>query len=319
MAIVSHIYPDGDSIGSMLGMYMFLTGKGLEVSMMVPNEIPVFLHWMQGCDRIIIGEDDAGQAHRVISNADLIFCLDFNELDRLKNFQDDIQRSGALKIMIDHHPYPEEFADITLSFPGHSSTAEIIFDIIRVIDPAGKLDKFIAECLFTGMMTDTGCFSFSSSEPETYLAVAELLRTGIDKDRIFNLVYENYSDTRMRLMGYSLDQKMEVVPELHAAYIALTMEDLEKYDHVTGDTEGFVNLPFSVRGIRVTALFIERTDHVKISFRSRGNFAINQFAEKYFNGGGHKNAAGGESILPLDQTIKMFIELLWKHENELTS
>ena len=303
----------------MLGLYRFLAGKGLEISMMVPNEIPAFLHWMAGCDRIIIGEDDPGTARRVISQADLIFCLDFNELDRIKDFKEDIQRSDAMKIMVDHHPHPEEFADITLSFPGHSSTAEMIFDIIRVIDPAGKMDTFIAECLFTGIVTDTGCFSFSSSEPETFMAVAELLRTGIDKDRIYNLVYENYSDSRMRLMGYSLDQKMEVVPELHAAYIALTMEELEKYDHVIGDTEGFVNLPFSVKGIRVTALFIEKEDHVKISFRSRGDFAINRFAEKYFNGGGHRNAAGGESMLPLDQTIKRFIELLRKHENELTS
>ncbi len=318
IAIISHINPDGDSIGSMLGLYWYLFNRGLEVNMIVPNEIPFFLQWMPGCDRIIIGEGEFESAAAKLKEADVIFCLDFNELDRIDRLKDDFNQSDAHKILIDHHPYPEEFADITFSSVEYGSAAEMIFDLIKETDGLSKIDKSIAECLMTGIMTDTGCFSFSSSDPSTYLAVAVLLNTGMDKDRIYNLVYENYSDARMRLMGYSLSEKMTLIPGLNTAYIALTREELEKYHHVTGDTEGFVNLPFSIKGLRVTALFIEKEDHVKISFRSRGNFAINHFAEEYFNGGGHKNAAGGESDLSLDNTVRKFIDLIRKYEKELS-
>jgi len=301
----------------MLGLYWYLSNRELNVNLIVPNEIPFFLHWMPGCDQIITGESQLESATAVLKEADLIFCLDFNEIDRLNILQEDFRLSQAFKILIDHHPFPENFADISISLPEYGSVAEMVFEIIKAIADIDKVDKNIAECLFTGIMTDTGCFSFSSSEPGTWIAVAELLGAGIDKDRIYNLVYENYSDSRMRLMGYSTDKKMMVIPGLNTAYIALNMEELDKYNHVIGDTEGFVNIPFSIRGIRVTALFIEKSDHVKISFRSRGDFAINLFAEKYFKGGEHKNAAGGESDLSLDATIKKFVELIRKHEKEL--
>jgi len=287
------------------------------VHLVVPNEIPFFLHWMPGCDRIQIADNDLELASGLLEKSDVIFCLDFNESNRLNSLQEVLKLSNAYKILIDHHPYPEEFADITISYPEYGSTAEMIFDIIKGLDDISFISQRIAECLFTGIMTDTGGFSFSSSDPDTWLAVAELLRTGMDKDRIYNLIYENYSDSRMRLMGYSTDKKMIVIPEINTAYIALTLEELEKYQHVIGDTEGFVNIPFSVKGIRVTALFIEKNDHVKISFRSRGDFEINLFAEKYFNGGGHKNAAGGESDLSLDDSIKKFVDLIRKYEKEL--
>jgi len=315
--IVSHINPDGDSIGSILGLYWYLVRKGMVVHLVVPNEIPFFLHWMPGCDRIQIADNDLELASGLLEKSDVIFCLDFNESNRLNSLQEVLKLSNAYKILIDHHPYPEEFADITISYPEYGSTAEMIFDIIKGLDDISFISQRIAECLFTGIMTDTGGFSFSSSDPDTWLAVAELLRTGMDKDRIYNLIYENYSDSRMRLMGYSTDKKMIVIPEINTAYIALTLEELEKYQHVIGDTEGFVNIPFSVKGIRVTALFIEKNDHVKISFRSRGDFEINLFAEKYFNGGGHKNAAGGESDLSLDDSIKKFVDLIRKYEKEL--
>lgn len=305
-------------MGSMLGLYWYLFNRGLNVNLIVPNEIPFFLHWMPGFDRILIGESELESAAGILMEADVIFCLDFNELDRINMLQDDFKRSDAFKILIDHHPYPEEFADITFSSTGYGSAAEMIFYLIKETEGVNKIDKNIAECLLTGIMTDTGCFSFSSSDPGTYLAVAVLLGTGIDKDRIYNLVFENYSDARMRLLGYSVDKKMTLIPGLNTAYIALTREELKKYHHVIGDTEGFVNLPFSIRGMRVTALFIEKEDHVKISFRSKGDFAINHFAEKYFKGGGHKNAAGGESDLSLDDTIKKFIDLIRKYEKELS-
>jgi phosphoesterase RecJ-like protein len=317
IAILSHINPDGDAIGSMLGLHWYLLSRGMNVNMVVPNEIPSFLQWMPGCNRILIGGDEPEAATVILKEADMVFCLDFNELDRLNTLREDFKKSNAFKILIDHHPFPEDFSDITVSCTGYGSTAEMIFDIIKVINGGARIHKKTAECLFTGIMTDTGCFSFSSSDPDTFLAVAELLRTGIDKDRIYNLVYENYSDARMRLMGYSLDKKLTLIPGLNTAYIALTMQELEQYHHIVGDTEGFVNLPFSIKGIRVTALFIEKKDHIKISFRSRGDFNINHFAEKYFNGGGHKNAAGGESDLSLDDTIERFVDQIRMHAKEL--
>jgi phosphoesterase RecJ-like protein len=223
----------------------------------------------------------------------------------------------ASQILIDHHPNPNIPCLLTFSDTRSSSTSELIYYLIEALGDISLMNKEIAECLFTGIMTDTGCFSFNSSRPETWQAVAELLRLNIDKDTIFSQVYENYSDSRMRLMGFCLNEKMKVIPEYNTAYISLTLDELRKFHFEPGDTEGFVNLPFSVNGIKVTALFIERDDHIKISLRSKGNIAINHIAQKYFNGGGHKNAAGGESILNMNDTISKFTSLLAVYEKEL--
>jgi phosphoesterase RecJ-like protein len=315
--ILSHINPDGDAIGSMLGLYWFLKNRGCTVNMAVPNEIPQFLLWMEGAEQI---HDFRGQRQPVeqeLQKADLIFCLDFNEPDRLGDISAIFQSLDTLKLMIDHHPYPESFTDYGISDPSVSSTAELVYRFILDLDGTGALNRNIAEGLYVGIMTDTGCVSFNSSNPNTFQVVAKLLSTGIDKDLIYSQVYDNFTEDRMRLLGYSLTEKMVVLPELRTAFISLTRKELEQFRHVSGDTEGFVNYPFSVKDIRVTALFLEKRDHIKISFRSKGDFAINRLAEEFFNGGGHHNAAGGESKESLETTLNKFVELIARYKNEI--
>jgi phosphoesterase RecJ-like protein len=317
VVILTHINPDGDAIGSMLGMYWFLKNRGCTVNMAVPNEIPQFLIWMEGAEQILDFRGQQQQVEEELGRADLVFCLDFNEPDRIGNIKDILETADALKILIDHHPHPADFTDYGISIPPASSTAELIYKFIIDLDGKKGITKTIAECLFVGIMTDTGSFSFNSSEPGTWHAVAAMLEAGIDKDNIHSLVYDNYTEARMRMLGYSLQEKMVVMPEHRTAYIYLSREEMEKYKHLSGDTEGFVNYPFSIKGIRVTALFLEKKNHVKISFRSKGSFEINRFASKYFYGGGHNNAAGGESKDNLDITIKKFETLISKYSDEI--
>jgi phosphoesterase RecJ-like protein len=319
VVILTHMNPDGDAIGSMLGLYWFLKKRGCTVNMAVPNDIPQFLSWMEGAGQIF---DYRGQKELVkqeLGMADLVFCLDFNEPDRLGGIREILEKTDVLKILIDHHPNPAEFTDHVISVPSAGSTAELVYRLMIDLDGEKSIDKTIAECLFVGIMTDTGCFSFNSSEPDTWITVSKLLKAGIDKDRIHSLVYDNYSEKRMRLLGFSLQEKMVVIPEHRTAYISLSREEMKRYRHLTGDTEGFVNYPFSIRDIRVTALFLEKKNHVKISLRSKGDFPINRFASKYFNGGGHHNAAGGESNENLPDTIKRFESLIAEYSNEINS
>ncbi len=317
IVLLTHINPDGDAIGSLLGMYWYLLKKGCQVSMAVPNDIPHFLNWMEGADRILIFSKQENQVREKLQKADLVFCLDFNEPGRLGKIQPFFDGLDVIRILVDHHPEPECEADHIFSVQEVSSTAELVYQLIEDLGDGELVDTVIATCLYVGMMTDTGCFSFNSSLPRTYEIVGELLLRGIDKDRIFSLVYDNYSENRMRLLGYSLEQKMVVLPEHRTAYISLTRDELKRFRHVKGDTEGFVNYPFSVSGILVTALFIEKEDHIKISFRSKGSFPINSFATQFFNGGGHKNAAGGESYEDLAVTVKKFENLIEKYSDEI--
>lgn len=315
--LLTHINPDGDAIGSMLGLYWFLKQRGCAVSMAVPNEIPQFLTWMKGAEQILDYRGQKQQVGEELGRADLVFCLDFNEPDRLGEIRELLKGHEVLKILVDHHPHPAEFADHVISETSASSTAELVYRMIKELDGRESVSRTIAECLYVGIMTDTGNFSFNSSEPETFILISELLETGIDKDRIYSLVYDNYSEERMRLLGYSLQKKMVVLPEHRTAYIYLSRDELDHHRHLSGDTEGFVNYPFSIKGIRVTALFLEKKDHVKISFRSKGKFPINRFASKYFSGGGHDNAAGGESRQSLEETIRRFESLISEHSHEI--
>jgi len=317
VSLLTHINPDGDAIGSMLGLYWFLVKKGCQVSMAVPNEFPQFLDWMEGSDQILIFSKQREKVKEELQNADMVFCLDFNEPDRLGEMQHVLQGTDVTMILVDHHPNPECRADLVFSNQEVSSTAELVYQLIEGMGDVELIDTLIATCLYVGMMTDTGCFSFNSSQPQTFEIVEELLLRGIDKDRIFSLVYDNYSENRMRLLGYSLEQKLVVLPEHRTAYISLTRDELNRFNHAKGDTEGFVNYPFSVSNIRISALFIERDDHIKISFRSKGDFPINSLAEQFFNGGGHKNAAGGESYEELAVTIKKFENLIGTYSDEI--
>lgn len=318
ISIVTHYDPDGDAIGSSLALYHYLKKTGnFNIRVFTPNDYPTFLYWLPSHADVQVYDKNPNEIEEYIRQSDLVFYVDFNTLSRVKKMQKIFESTSARQILIDHHPNPGIPSLLRFSDTRPSSTSEIIYYLIEALGNKSLLDKEIAECLFTGIMTDTGCFSFNSSQPETWNAVAELLRLHIDKDSIFSQVYENYSDSRMRLMGYCLNEKMKVIPEYNTAFISLSLEELRKFHFEPGDTEGFVNLPFSVNGIKVTALFIERDDHIKISLRSKGNIAINQIAQDHFNGGGHKNAAGGESMLSMPDTVSKFTSLLKVYEKEL--
>ncbi|MEA1896700.1 MAG: bifunctional oligoribonuclease/PAP phosphatase NrnA [Bacteroidota bacterium] len=311
IVILSHKNPDGDAIGSSLGLYHFLKMKGKLVKVIVPNDYPEFLHWLPGNDFVIQYEKEPEVTGELIEKAELIFSLDFNDLKRLGKLGEIVEKNRtASRILIDHHPNPKHFCDIEMSAIHVSSTAELVYHLIQRIDDKALKNKDICECLYVGVMTDTGCFSFNSSNPATFRAVAHLLESGIDKDYIYDRVFNNYSAGRMKLMGYCLNHKMHIVPEYHTAYISLSQKEMKEYDFKMGDSEGFVNLPLSIEGIRFSAFFIEKACHTKISFRSRGDFPVNEFSASHFGGGGHMNAAGGESKESLKESINHLVSLL---------
>lgn len=315
--VVSHYNPDGDAIGSILAVSHYLRKKGHYPVSLSPDPFPDFLNWLPGSNEIAIYNKDEKRLTQIIQEVDIIIMVDFNDPDRLDHINNEIKNSGSIKILIDHHPNPEDFADIVFSDITVSSSAELIYKVLFELEGKRFLDESVAICLFTGIITDTGCFSFNSSNPETYEIVAELLRYNVDKDRIFSNLYENFSQNRMRLLGYCLYNNMIVIDKYNTAYISLSREELRKFDYIPGDTEGFVNLPFSIKDIKFIALLIEKDDHVKLSFRSKGCFSANSFAIKHFEGGGHKNASGGKSKLSLKETIDKFVNLLPEYQHEL--
>jgi bifunctional oligoribonuclease and PAP phosphatase NrnA len=310
IVIVSHVNPDGDAVGSSLALYHYFSKAGRKVTVVIPDQCPDFLRWLPGNDKIIIYKYKKAEANNAILNAGLLFALDFNTLTRAGKAGELISRSDAFRIMIDHHPNPSDFADIVISDTMASSTAELVFRFIESAGDPGLIDPVIATCLYAGIMSDTGSFNYNSSQPETYRVLAELLKRGIDKDYIYSMVYDNYSENRMRLLGYCLVEKMVVIPEYKTAYMSLSLDEKKEYKYIRGDAEGFVNYPLSIKGVVFVAFFMENDDHIKISFRSKGNFDTNFFAQENFDGGGHINASGGESKLSLPEAINKFVSLL---------
>jgi len=311
IVILSHKNPDGDAMGSSLGLYHFLKMNGKDVRVIVPTAYAEFLQWLPGNEPVVNFQKQPDLANELIQKANLIFSLDFNDLRRLGKLGEIVEGNRtASRILIDHHPDPKHFCDLEFSTVHVSSTAELVYHLIKRIDDQALNNKDLCECLYVGIMTDTGCFSFNSSNPSTFLAVAHLLQSGINKDYIYDRVFNNFSAGRMKLMGYCLDQKMVIIPEFHTAYISLSQKEMKEYKFKMGDSEGFVNLPLSIEGILFSALFIEKSSHTKISFRSKGEFPANEFSSSHFGGGGHLNAAGGESPEPLEECINLFISLL---------
>lgn len=310
IVIVVHKNPDGDALGSGLAMYHFFKGLNKNVTFVVPNQLPVYLNWMPGYDNIVVYENQKELGSDIISSANLIVMLDFNHRSRLSEMGDKIIPLAIPKILIDHHPYPESIAQLIYSRTSSSSTAEMVYEFIDAAFGDNVITKSIAECLFLGIMTDTGSFSYNSSNPYTFEVVGKLLAKEIDKDFISDKVYNNYSEHRLRLLGYAISSKMKVFPEFGTAYISLTEKELEDYNFMAGDTEGFVNYPLSIKGIVFTAIFIEKENYTKCSFRSKGSFPANLVAKEHFGGGGHTNAAGGENKSPLKDTIAKFESVL---------
>lgn len=317
IAIITHYNPDGDAIGSSLALYHYLVKKQYEVSVIIPNRMPQFLQWLPGNEKIHVFDSAPAESKTLINEAELIFFLDFNVLNRTQGMEKYLKSLSSKKILIDHHPEPENFADIIISSTDVSSTSELLYGFLTSLEAGADINKDIAKCLYTGIMTDTGSFSYNSSSPDTYYIVSKLIEQGIDKDKIYWQVYDNYSIDRMRLLGYCLNQKLKIFPEYAAAYISVTKRELEKFNYEPGDSEGFVNYPLSIKGIVFSVIFIEHEEHIKISFRSKGEFYANRFAKNHFNGGGHRNAAGGYSESTLKATLERFEKELPGYKEEL--
>ncbi len=319
IVITTHHNPDGDAIGSVLGLYHALKTKNITSAMITPNGFPNFLAWMPEANSIVDYSKNKKKAEELLANADLIFCLDFNGYRRVEGMAEVLEKSTAKHILIDHHPDPESTFDIQVSFTEVSSTAELVYEVIEQLYGPDNINYNCAVCLYTGIMTDTGSFSYACSHQQTFAIAGKLVEKGVNVEEVQGLVYNNFTENRMRLLGFSLAERMKVFPEYKAAYIWLYRNDLKRFKHQLGDTEGFVNYPLSIKGINFSALFTENDNHIKVSLRSRGNFAVNQFSKLYYQGGGHKNAAGGKAFMSMDETIKQFEELLKKHSNELNA
>jgi len=310
VTVLTHTNPDGDAIGSSLALCLALEKLGIDAQVVIPDGLPDFLRWLPGIERSTTFAYKREKAIELIEGADLIFCLDFNDPKRLNGVEEYLQKSGARKVLIDHHQEPLDFTDIAISETERGSVGEMIYLFIKEVLQKDLMDKEIATCLYVAIMTDTGNFNYASSYPEIFHIVGDLMKYDIEKDRIYSNVYDAFSEDRMRLQGYCMLEKMVVLPEFHTAYISLTDEELVKFNHRKGDTEGFVNIPFSVKGVKFTALFVEKKDRIKASFRSRGSFPVNLVASEHYHGGGHINAAGGDSFLTMKETLAGFESLL---------
>lgn len=314
IVILTHLSPDGDAVGSSLGLYHFLREIGKEPVVVVPNRFPSFLNWMSGAADIVVLEEKHKEVQGLITEADLLICVDFNDLKRIDGAKPFVEQSHAKKILIDHHLSPEAFADVTISHPEISSSSELVFRLICRMGFFQNITKVCAESIYVGMMTDTGNFSYASQSPEIYHIISELLSKGIDKDNIYRLVYNTYSENRMRLMGFCLVEKMKLYKEQRTAVISLSLDELARFDYQVGDAEGFVNIPLSIEGIDISVFVREDVKKVKMSFRSQGTFPVNKMASTYFNGGGHLNAAGGESYLSLAETLDKLEKVIIKND-----
>ncbi|MDD3860422.1 MAG: bifunctional oligoribonuclease/PAP phosphatase NrnA [Bacteroidales bacterium] len=315
--IVPHYNPDGDAIGSALGLYIVLKNYGKDVEILSPTIYPDFLKWLPYNNKIRVLGKKTQSDPTIFEGADLLIGVDFNALRRIDNIKDRFEASNAKKILIDHHPDPENFTDILISDTSYSSTAELIYEIIESSFLYEYFDTESATCLYTGIMTDTGSLSFGSSNPNTYRVVGELLKKGVNKDKAYDKVYNSFSVDRMRFMGHIMLNRMVVFPELKTAYIYITAQDRKDFREKFGDTENFVNIPLGIKGIIFSAIFIERDNFVKISFRSKGSFDTNKFSSAHFSGGGHINASGGESHDSLQETTERFVSILQTYSDEL--
>ncbi|WP_194766040.1 DHH family phosphoesterase [Tamlana sp. I1] len=318
IVIVPHKNPDGDAIGSTLGLYHYLLKNKHNAQVIVPNDYPSFLKWMPGNESILIHETQTKACNALINDADIIFTLDFNAFHRTGNMESVLSESQALKIMIDHHQAPDDYAKYTYSDVSMSSTCEMVYHFIDILGDADSIDADIATCLYVGIMTDTGSFRFRSTTSTTHRIVANLIEKGAENAIIHNNVYDTNSYERLQLLGCAL-RNLKVIPESRAAYITLSQDELNRYNYKKGDTEGIVNYALSLDNIVLAAIFIEDRQEgiIKISLRSKGDFSVNEMSRAHFNGGGHTNAAGGRSEISLNETIEKFISILPSYNQAL--
>ena len=318
IVIVPHKNPDGDAIGSTLGLWHFLKNMGQDASVIVPNDYPRFLKWMPGNEDIINFERKNSEAKERISQATLIFTLDFNHLGRIGQMQTELESADATFIMIDHHQEPADYAQITYSDVSMSSTCEMVYTFIEKLGGVQAITSEIANCLYAGIMTDTGSFKFASTTSRTHRVIADLIDKGAENTKIHHQIYDTNTPARLHLLGCAL-KNMVILEKFRTAYITLSQEELDAHEYKKGDTEGFVNYGLTLDGIIFAVIFIENKEEgiIKISFRSVGNFSVNEFARKHFQGGGHDNAAGGKSDVSIAETTKFFESLLPNYTDKL--
>lgn len=317
IVVTTHHKPDGDAMGSSLGLFAYLKQLGHTVHLITPTDYPRFLHWMPGHKDVIIYEGNEKRCNLITEEAHFIFCLDFNDLKRINEYGPVVEKSKAEKVMIDHHREPSNFDNYRYWTYEASSTSELIYEFIKKCGHTDKITSKIADCLYTGIMTDTGSFRYRGTSSNTHRTIAELIDKGAQNSLIHELVYDSNTMLRLKMMGYVLYEKIEILQAYNTALIYLTREELARFDIKTGDTEGFVNYGLSIEGIKLSVLIIDRTKLVKMSFRSKGDFPCNEFARDHFEGGGHKNAAGGQSSDTLENTIVKFTEVLKLYKNQL--
>lgn len=311
IVITTHYKPDGDAMGSSLGLYNYLIQKGHQIKVISPSDYPMFLHWLPGNAEVLIYTEQPEESKQYVADADLIFCLDFNALARIDTLGELVRESKAHKVLIDHHPDPEGFDDYRYWSTSACATAQLVFELItNVLHDGDLINKDVASCLYTGIVTDSGSFRYPNTTAAVHRIAAELINRGVENGKIHQLLFNNFSENRLRFLGHCLMNRLEVFPEFNTALIAVRKEDLANYQIAVGDTEGLVNYALSIRGIHLAILIIDRPDKVKLSLRSIGDFPANEICKKYFNGGGHRNAAGGSSDDKLDQVVEQVKSIL---------
>jgi len=318
--VICHKNPDGDAIGSSLGWAEYLRIKGKDPVVIVPDQYPDFLSWLPNTEKIVRYDKHPEKADMLFKIADLIFCMDFNVPSRVGDMEKTLLSAKAKRVMIDHHLGPDIPTDLTVSFPEASSTCELVFRIVWQLGDFKKMGKKFSTPVYCGMMTDTGGFTFNSTRPEIFHIIGELLTTNIDKDRIYRNVYHNYSEHRIRLMGYVLYEKLVYLPEYHATYYTLTKEDQKRFHFIKGDAEGLVNVPQQIKGLRLSISLredSEKPNKVWVSLRSVDDFPCNEMAAQFFNGGGHKNASGGQLDTSIEEAVNIVRQAIQAFEKLL--
>ena len=318
--ITSHKSPDGDAIGSSLGLADYLRHLGKEPVVIVPDQYPDFLMWLPNTEKIIRYDKQRDKADLLFKIADLVFCLDYNAPSRVDEMEQSLVSSPATRVLIDHHLNPDVPADLIISEPEASSTCELVFRLVWQMGAFPNLNRQFAVPIYCGMMTDTGGFTYNSSRPEIFFIISELLTKRIDKDKIYRNVYHNYSESRIRLMGYVMYEKLVYMPEYNAAYYTLTKDELKRFRFIKGDAEGLVNIPQQIKGLRLSISLREDTEKehvVWVSLRSVDNFPCNLMAEEFFNGGGHLNASGGRLNCSMDEAVRIVKDAIIAYENKL--
>ena len=318
IVIVGHTNPDGDAIGSSLALAEVLTARGHKVTCALPNNYPYYLRWIPNSENIIIyRNDDEHRADQAIAEADVIVCADMNALTRADALGEAVSKnSTAKRVLIDHHLFPAECFDVVFSYPELSSTAFLMYSVIVALYGKEAITTTVATQLYVGIMTDTGNFAFSALTPELFEAVAVLAGAGIDIPQIYNNVYNSFTEGRARLFGYTINRKMKTLLGGKVAYMSLTEDEMRRFWFQQGDNEGFVNYPLTIKKMKMTAMFTAQQDFIRVSLRSRGNVDVDTFARRYFNGGGHKNAAGGKSFVSMDETIEHYIKSVNEYHEE---